>query len=79
MLKPWYARFVCFEQSYTANQINHIFDTNLHILRDIVIFTDSLSILDKLEKGTDVNKDWTKHVWSLHDEIGRHTISRVVL
>ena len=74
------SNFIAEQQAITstANYINHLFDTNPHITTDIVIFTDSLSTLEKLEGGTDASKDFTHLIWSLHSLISRHHI-RVVL
>ena len=62
----------------TANHVSHLFDTTSFPKRDVVIFTDSLSTLDKLESGTDVTKDLSHLIWSLHNLISRHHV-RVVL
>ena len=53
-------------------------DTNPTLITNIVIFTDSLSTLQKLESGTDVSKDLTHLIWSLHNLMRRYHI-RVVL
>ena len=62
----------------TANYITHMLDTNPTLITNIVIFTDSLSTLQKLESGTDVSKDLTHLIWSLHNLMRRYHI-RVVL
>ena len=74
------SNFVAEEQAITntANYITYAFDKNPTLTTDIVIFTDSLSTLQKLESGTDVNKELEKLIWSLHNLMRRHQV-RVVL
>ena len=74
------SNFIAEQQAITntANHINYVFDIKPHLLTDVVIFTDSLSTLEKLESGTDVNKDLTQLIWSLHHLISRHNISMVL-
>ena len=74
------SNFIAEEQAIinTANYITYIFDKNPTRTTDIVIFTDSLSTLPKLESGTDVNKELKQLIWSLHNLMRRHQV-RVVL
>ena len=74
------SNFIAEQQAITntANHINYLFDTKPHLLTDLVIFTDNLSTLYKLKSGTDVNKDLTQLIWSLHHLISRHNIRMVL-
>ena len=54
-------------------EINQTFEKEPHLKKDIVIFTDSLTTLQKLENGTDVSKEIGEirknidHIMSSHD------------